>query len=268
MWHCFVRAGQTRSTSMARPWPTPTHKVASPRCAFSRSILPSSVTVSRAPLQPSGCPRAMAPPSALTVSMSSPSRLTQASTCGANASLISTASRSSADQPARASAFSLDGTGPRPIRCGGPPAPPLAAVPAPGHRGGGPPGAATGDDPRPWLQVVATYGVLTRHNNGGSSVGERRRRARGHDAAVAEDGAQLAEPVERRVRARALVSTDGAVLGLDRQDLGVEPAVLCRSCRPLVRTQCERVGLLTRRAVESCDLFGGLAHGDRRLASV
>src|SRR4051795_9754833 len=59
-------------------------------------------------------------------------------------------------------------------------------------------GATAGDDPRAWLQVVATYGVLARHNDRGRSGGEGGGRAGVHDAAVGEEGAQLAEPVERR----------------------------------------------------------------------
>src|SRR4051795_6229553 len=46
-------------------------------------------------------------------------------------------------------------------------------------------GATAGDDPRAWLQVVATYGVLARDDDGGGSVGQRGRGAGGDDAAVA-----------------------------------------------------------------------------------
>src|SRR6185312_17362953 len=58
---------QTRSTIIDVPWPTPTHMVARPRCAPSRSIRPSRVTTRREPLEPSGCPKAMAPPSLFTM---------------------------------------------------------------------------------------------------------------------------------------------------------------------------------------------------------
>src|SRR5690606_17821724 len=57
----------TRSRMIAVPWPTPTHMVARPRSAPSRSMRPSSVTTRREPEEPSGWPSAIAPPSALTI---------------------------------------------------------------------------------------------------------------------------------------------------------------------------------------------------------
>ena len=64
------------------------------------------VNTSRAPLMPSGWPKAMAPPLGLTLAGSAPVSFSQASTTGAKASLISTTSMSSMLRPALASAFS------------------------------------------------------------------------------------------------------------------------------------------------------------------
>src|SRR6476619_2970666 len=44
------------------PWPTPTHMVASPYLLFLLFISCTSVVESRTPLQPKGCPSAIAPP--------------------------------------------------------------------------------------------------------------------------------------------------------------------------------------------------------------
>src|SRR5207248_7588798 len=83
------------STTVAIPMPPPTHSVARPylppvRCS-------SSISVPRIipPVAPSGCPIAIAPPLTLTFDMSRPMSLTNRSTTAANASLISTRSRSS-----------------------------------------------------------------------------------------------------------------------------------------------------------------------------
>ena len=49
------------------PWPTPMHIVAAPRAPAGIAwSWWTSVAMRRAPEQPSGCPRAMAPPSGLT----------------------------------------------------------------------------------------------------------------------------------------------------------------------------------------------------------
>ena len=66
-----------------------------------RSSSWSAVVISRAPVQPTGWPRAMAPPLGLTVSGSGDSSRCQASTTEANASLISTVSMSAMVRPGR-----------------------------------------------------------------------------------------------------------------------------------------------------------------------
>ena len=72
----------------------------------------------RAPVDPNGWPRAIAPPCTLTRSRSSPRSSTEASTWTANASLISARSMSEIDKPARDRASCVAATGPRPMISG------------------------------------------------------------------------------------------------------------------------------------------------------
>jgi hypothetical protein len=76
----------------------------------------------REPLEPSGCPKAMAPPSLFTMSGSSPRRRMLARDWVANASLSSTAPRSPTLSPLRLSTFWVAGTGPMPMISGSQPA--------------------------------------------------------------------------------------------------------------------------------------------------
>src|SRR5215207_3323915 len=58
-----------RSMIVASPCPTPTHKVISPYFTFPRRfILYNNMVRMRAPEQPSGCPKAIAPPLTFTIS--------------------------------------------------------------------------------------------------------------------------------------------------------------------------------------------------------
>src|SRR5690606_3187985 len=79
----------TRSSRAAMPWRTSTHMVARGYRPSRRCIARAADSALRAPLIPSGCPRAIAPPYGLTCSASSgrPSSRKQASDCAANASL-------------------------------------------------------------------------------------------------------------------------------------------------------------------------------------
>ncbi len=80
------------------------------------------MAVIRAPLAPSGCPRAIAPPDTLTRAGSRPSSRMQGMACAANASFNSTRSRSATESPRRASSFLVAGTGPSPMQLGSTPA--------------------------------------------------------------------------------------------------------------------------------------------------
>src|SRR5205085_12575665 len=82
----------TRWISVPVPRPPPQHMVTSPHSWSERSSSCRRVVMSRAPVEPSGWPSAMAPPLTLTRSMSELSSRCQAATTGANASLISTRS--------------------------------------------------------------------------------------------------------------------------------------------------------------------------------
>src|SRR5699024_4761920 len=116
------RQGRThhcaRSRIIAVPCPTPTHIVASPYRASSRSMRASRVTRRREPEEPSGWPRAIAPPSVFTRRGSNCRRRMHARAWAAKASLSSIAPMSSVARPARARAFSVAGTGPSPITSG------------------------------------------------------------------------------------------------------------------------------------------------------
>src|SRR2546426_1218704 len=113
---------QSRSTHMAMPMPPPMQSVARPFLALRFSISWSSVTSTRAPDAPIGCPRAIAPPLTLTLAGSQPRSLFTAQACAAKASLASTRSRSSAFQPPFLSAAREDGIGPVPMIAGSTPA--------------------------------------------------------------------------------------------------------------------------------------------------
>src|SRR5204862_3708630 len=105
-------AHQRASTTVAMPMPPPTHSVARPYLPPVRCSSSTSVPRIMPPVAPSGWPIAIAPPLTLTFSMSRPMSLTNRSTTAANASLISTRSRSSTPMPAFASAFLEAGAGP------------------------------------------------------------------------------------------------------------------------------------------------------------
>src|SRR4029453_17611341 len=89
-----------RSKMPAAPMPPPTHMVTSPYFALRRCISCSRVVLSFAPVQPSGCPSAIAPPLTLRRSGSIGSSRRHASTCAANASFSSNRSIWSSERPA------------------------------------------------------------------------------------------------------------------------------------------------------------------------
>src|SRR4051812_23326090 len=89
---CCCGGCHRRSKMPAAPIPPPTHMLTRPYRAFRRRISYNSVVVSFAPVQPSGCPNAMAPPLTFSLSGSIGSSRRHASTCAANASFNSTRS--------------------------------------------------------------------------------------------------------------------------------------------------------------------------------
>src|SRR5690606_21290202 len=115
----------TFSQSTVPPMPMPTHIVVSPyRTSVRSSNRRESWFISRTPDEASGWPRAIAPPHGFTRGSSSGilkcSR--NASTCTANASLISMRPMSSIVSALRARSFSVAGTGPTPMTSGSTPA--------------------------------------------------------------------------------------------------------------------------------------------------
>ena len=77
------------SNTPAAPIPPPIHIVTMPNCTFLRLISWINVNVNFVPVQPSGCPSAIAPPLTLTFSSLMPSRRMTWIACDANASFNS-----------------------------------------------------------------------------------------------------------------------------------------------------------------------------------
>ena len=205
-----------------------------------RSSRLSSVTVMRAPEQPSGWPSAIAPPLALTISSSSPRSRMQASDWEAKASLSSTASRSSIASRRAWSTLRVAGTGPMPMMSGATPA--LARRPR----------------EREAVRPCPLGVPLTHEYDGRRTVVERAGVPCGDDATGPMDRSELGELLRRVVSARGPSSW---VTSPTCDDLGVEVTVLLGTpdCS-LVRSQRERVELLTRQAPALGDALGGLRH--------
>mmetsp|Transcript_17184 Transcript_17184/g.50772 ORF Transcript_17184/g.50772 Transcript_17184/m.50772 type:complete len:225 (+) Transcript_17184:104-778(+) len=116
-----VHCGGTSKTA-ASPMPVPMHMDTTPRPPPRRLSSWHSVAICRDPVQPSGCPRAMAPPFGFTLSIGMLSLSTQYVAWLANASLISKISTSSTERPAFSRAFGMATAGPMPMTAGGTPA--------------------------------------------------------------------------------------------------------------------------------------------------
>ena len=162
----------------------------------------------------------------------------------ANASLSSTASRSSTVQPARASALRVAGTGPMPMISGATPALAAATSRARGVR------PCSLDEP-----------LAGDHDRGGAVV-ERAGVAGGDEPVGAVERPQRGQPLEAGVGARPLVDGDTRrrCTGTG-DDLGLEPPVLDRVEGALVGAQREGVELLAGQLPLLRDPFGGLRHG-------
>src|SRR5699024_10737240 len=231
---------------IAVPCPTPTHIVASPYRASSRSMRPSRVTRRREPEEPSGWPRAIAPPSVFTRRGSNCRRRMHARAWVAKASLSSIAPMSSVARPARARAFSVAGTGPSPITSGA-----RAAAVAVTIRARG-------------LNRYFSTAAREARRSGGAVV-EGGGVPRGDDAAAGDHRAELRQRGERRIGPGALVGGDGAGAAAaeidgDGQDLVVEMARRDRPERPLVAFVGETVGLGPGDPIGAGDLFGRFRH--------
>src|SRR6185437_7262794 len=103
------------------PSPPPQHIVTKPISLSERSSSCRSVVIRRAPVEPSGWPKAIAPPLTFTRSMSGESSRFQAATTGAKASLISIRSMSSIFIELRSRILRVAGIGPSSILTGSQP---------------------------------------------------------------------------------------------------------------------------------------------------
>src|SRR5674476_465378 len=227
---------------MAIPWPPPMHIVSSPNWP-SRAVRPlSRVVVMRAPVEPNGWPRAIAPPWTLSLSVSMPRSSTEASTCAANASLISIRSMSLMDMPARARARRDDSTGPIPMISGE-----RAVTPVETTRERG-------------QAQVTGLGVAHDHERCRTVV-ERAAVAGGDGTGLAEHRFERGQGIERDAGARAVIGGDnGAVRRRDRGDLAGEEAIDDGFLCAVLADDSPFVLACQRDAAAGCDVLGGLAH--------
>src|SRR5205814_121108 len=112
-------AAQARSATRATPCPPPMQSEATPSRASRSAMTCRSVTSTRAPLAPMGCPTAIAPPCTVTRFLGMRSPRSTPSDCAANASLSSQRSTSSRRSLARARAVSAVGRGLPALQRGG-----------------------------------------------------------------------------------------------------------------------------------------------------
>ena len=102
---------QSISTAIAVASPPPMQSDATPRLRPCLRNAPRSVTTSRAPEAPIGCPNAQAPPCTFNLSGSSPRSCSAAIATTANASLISKRSVDFSFQPVNSNSFRIAPTG-------------------------------------------------------------------------------------------------------------------------------------------------------------
>src|SRR4051812_26327181 len=92
--------------------------------------------------------------------------------------------------------------------------------------------------------------LLGREHQCGRSITDARRVARGHDAVLLEDGRELREDLERRLRARMLVHGEGDrpffLLDIERSDLVLEQPLLVGGGPSLLTRERVLVALLPR----------------------
>jgi hypothetical protein len=98
------------------------------------------------------------------------------------------------------------------------------------------------------------------HDRDRSAVVERARVAGGDRPALHEGRPGAGQEPERGVRPRALVHGHKSLRGLDRGDLGHEPAGLDRRARPLVTLKGERILALARDPELASDVLGRNPH--------
>src|SRR4051794_13174811 len=206
------------------PRPPPQHIVTRPMDLSERSSSCRSVVISRAPVEPSGWPRAIAPPFTLTLSMSGSSSRRQAATTEANASLISIRSKSSIVIELRSRSFWVAGIGPVSMITGSTPTVVWSTIRA--------------------RSEAERVGLLAGHQqHGGSAVRDLRRVAGGDLAVLLEGGLETGELFEARVGARALVGHVSVAIALEGTDPALEAPLLGGLRCELVGAQADLVEL-------------------------
>ena len=212
--------------------------VARPSRASRRRSSCSSETTSRAPLMPSGWPRAIAPPLTFTRSGSMPSSRTTASDCDANASFSSTRSMS----PTR------DARAREQLRDGG--------DGTDAHHARVDAGRGRAAEHAERLDAEVARPLLAGDHERRRAVVDAARVAGRDGATRPERGLQRAELLGRRLGPRVLVALDAG----DRHQLVGEPAGGVRLGPALLRAERERVLVLPRDTPPFGHVLAGLAH--------
>ena len=157
----------------ASPCPPPPQSAAAPMPPPRRCSSRARCRAMRAPDMPRGCPTAMAPPLTLTLAGSRPSSRVEAIPTAANASLISTRSRSVGSMPSLAQALAMARAG------------------WDWRVESGPADDAVGADFRDPGQAEFFGFGFAHHDHGGGAVGDRGGGAGGDGAVLAERGRSL-----------------------------------------------------------------------------
>src|SRR5216683_2857647 len=224
------------------------HSVARPFLALRFSISCNSVTSTRAPDAPIGCPSAIAPPLTLTLPVSQPRSLLTAQAWAANASFASMRSRSAIDQPAFLRAARDAGIGPVPMMAGSTPAWAQDTMRANTLR----------------FSLAASLAFISTTLDGISKLRPAFAKDGSVTAVLGEGGAQLTDAVERGAVLGKFIGVDDDValarLDDDGRDLVLEPPGLLGRFRPVLRADREFILLLTGDLPLPGDVFGGVAH--------
>src|SRR5713226_3409487 len=252
---------------MAPPCPPPIHSVAMPRLVPSRFIALTRCSTMRLPLQPTGCPRLIAPPSTFSfvwsicpAAPSSPRISRQnfssfqaarhPSTWVANASFNSQVSISPSANLLRFKSSVADSTGPRPMMLGSSADHWLSTITALGVR---PCFLTASSDAR---MVHDAPSVICEELPGGDLAPWR-----------LEHRLQFGKRLRRGIRSHAVVViVEFAVAGERGFDLAPEKTLRLRIGKPLVTFGGVGVRLRARDAEEMADHFRRLSHvelGDR-----
>ena len=244
----MVEPGAHRYTlwiSVAVPSPPPQHIVTRPSSLSERSSSCSSVVISRAPVEPSGWPSAIAPPFTLTRSGSAPSSCSQAPTTDEKASFTSKRSMSLMLSLLRSRILRVAGIGPVSMITGSTPTVVWSTIRARARQ----------------AELVRRLARRQQHRRG--AVRDLRRVAGGDHAVLLEGRLELGEALRRRAGADALVGRDEAAVDGDRDDLAVEAPFRRSALGALLRAGADLVEQLARQVPLLRDHLGAEALVDQ-----